>query len=171
MRLPRVALTALVVASVSLLLLVSLARLLPPAPRPSRQEVPSNVDGLKTAELAYDAAFDGFVACGNRTDAERWIARQPSVGRGPLTWLRSRTRFDAGWPAPRAFRDAPGASCFQRTLGWEPDGPVRGAYWVELVDGGFVAHGIVDLDGDGVLAHYTAGNDHNATLWSAPTVQ
>ena len=27
-------------------------------------------------------------------------------------------------------------------IGWEPDGPVHGGYWVELVDEGFTVHGI-----------------------------
>jgi type II secretory pathway pseudopilin PulG len=110
-----------------------------------RAEVPGNVEGLKAAELAYDAAYDRYVPCGSREEAEGAVGKE--------------------------LRDAPEfrvSGCWQQ-LGWRPDGPIRGAYWVEVTDSGdgtetFTVHGIADVDGDGEFVHYTATQTTNATL-------
>jgi len=105
-----------------------------------RAEVPSYVDGIKTAELAYDAAFDAFIEV-------------PDPHPRDLGWLDS---TPASWSSGTNFD----------TLGWAPDGMVRGAYWVELVDGGtdFIVYGVSDVDGDGLAATYTATKSTNAML-------
>ncbi len=123
--------------------------------RTMRAEVPANVDGLLTVERAWDAAFDGFVACGSRAEAEAWLADQPSVSRWPhavfLRWYFGAVpRVDA-----REWTSVPWRGCFDG-LGWEPDGRVRGAYWVEVDGEAFTVHGICDIDDDGVTAHYRA---------------
>lgn len=111
-----------------------------------RAELPGNVDGIKIAELAHDAAYDTFVACGNREAAEAVVGKNL-----------------------RDFATDPAAPCFTETLSWAPDGQIRGAYWVEVTqrpDGrqDFIVHGVADVDGDGELAHYTATSSINATL-------
>lgn len=105
-----------------------------------RAEVPSNVDGIKTALLAYDAAFDEYKFCGDERSARR------AVGKELRPWVE-----DPCW----------------RELGWRPDGDVRGAYWIERVTGddgspSFAVHGVADVDGDGVLVEYVATESQNA---------
>ncbi len=102
-----------------------------------RAEVPANVDGLKTAELAYEAGFDHFVSAGSRSDAERSLTEDPRP-----------------WAGDDGFQ----------TLGWQPDGNVRGAYWVEVRGRSFEVHGIIDADGDGTYAEYVATESTNATM-------
>jgi hypothetical protein len=114
--------------------------------RAKRAEVPPNVDGIKTAELAYDAAFDRFVE-------QREFVPSAEVGKAQRPW-REGTAFD--------------------TLGWAPDGQVRGAYRVTThgcggteVDCGrpdFNVTGIIDIDGDGEQATYTATRSMNTTM-------
>ena len=104
--------------------------------RAKRAEVPANVDGIKTAELAYDAAFDTFI---------EESSFQPDSF--PSKEVRS-------W----------GTSGFD-TLGWGPDGEVRGSYKVSTISStDFRVTGISDIDGDGVYATYTATKSINATL-------
>jgi hypothetical protein len=55
--------------------------------------------------------------------------------------------------------------CLQRTLGWSPDGEIRGVYWTELREGpDFAVHGIIDIDDDDAFAEYTATASQNATI-------
>lgn len=107
-----------------------------------RAEVPSNVEGIKTAVLAYDAAFDEYKFCGDERSARR------SAGKELHPWAE-----DPCW----------------RELGWRPDGDVRGGYWIERVVGddgspSFAVHGVADMDGDGVLAEYVGTETENARL-------
>lgn len=102
-----------------------------------RAEVPSYVAGIKTAELAYDASFDEFVAVGNEAEARR------EIGRAQREWTS-----DGAWDK----------------LGWSPDGKVRGAYWVDVRGIEFTVHGICDVDGDGEYAEYIATKTTSPTL-------
>jgi len=100
-------------------------------------EVPMNVDGLKTASLAYDAAFDTLVEVPvfPRPFSELDRSRHPVVLEGQLG-----------------------------TLGWSPDGEVRGAYRVLVREDGkdFLVVGAMDLDADGRPAVYSASKTFNA---------
>ncbi len=102
-----------------------------------RREFASNVDGIKTAMLAYEAAFDVLapMPMHPRTVAE--------IAPGEVPW----TPNDA-WDL----------------LGWHPSGPVHGVYWVEVDGEGFTVHGVSDRDGDGQIAEWTATRDRNATI-------
>jgi len=105
-----------------------------------RAEVPGNVDGIKMALLAYDAAYDEFLPAGREGQA------RAEVGKALRPWERT----------PEWER-----------LGWRPDGDVRGAYWIVVVPGhDFEVHGVCDVDGDGELAEYVATKSTNATLVS-----
>lgn len=109
--------------------------------RAKRSEVPANVEAIRTAELAYQAAFEEFV----EVSSEREAMRSPP-GRDPQDWL--------------------GGEDWER-LGWAPDDPLRGVYWVELSDDdGFVVYGRCDVDGDGEYAEYRATRDEPARLTS-----
>ena len=109
-------------------LVVVLPNFLSMGKRAKRAEVPANVDGIKTAELAYEAAFDNFVPVPE-------FHPSANVGKASRTW-------------------APGSSF--DTLGWAPDGKVRGAYKVDVFSSDFQVTGIIDSDADGELATYTA---------------
>jgi type IV pilus assembly protein PilA len=105
--------------------------------RAKRAEVPSNVKGIKTAQIAYDAAFDTYIQVSSYKPSS-------SVGKAQRTWV-SGTDFD--------------------TLGWMPDGKVRGAYKVTSSSrSDFLVTGICDVDGDGVRASFTATKSINTTM-------
>lgn len=75
-----------------------------------RGELPLNIDGIKTAEIVYEAANDQFI------DSGRWLPEK-TVGRSLWNWANS-LKFKA--------------------LGWTPDGQVRGSYRVRLRDSDFL---------------------------------
>ena len=56
------------------------------------------------------------------------------------------------------------------TLGWGPDGDVRGSYIVNTSTTDFNVNGLCDVDGDGSMAAYTATKTFNATMQSANNV-
>lgn len=80
-------------------------------------EVPSNVDGIATALLAYEAAFDDFVA------ADFHPVPIQELDHGSATWSQG-SSFD--------------------TIGWAPDGRIYGTYRITLTDGGrdFLVEGL-----------------------------
>lgn len=112
-----------------------------------RAELPSNLNAIKTAQLGYYAAFDTFVACGSRETAEAHLRSGNSK-------------------AARDWREHDGAGGCWFELGWEPDGPIRGAYWVEVSDGGehFTAWAISDIDADGELAVYRTSDTEDTVF-------
>lgn len=57
-------------------------------------------------------------------------------------------------------------------LGWAPDGPVRGSYWVEVSPDGldFTVFGVADIDGDGQQAWYTATKSINTVFLNSNDV-
>ena len=131
----------IVVAIIGILAAIAIPNFVNMQYRAKRAEVPSNVDGIKTAELAYDAAFDTFIA------QPTFVPESP-----PSKQQRS-------WPQDSRFD----------TLGWAPDGKVRGSYRVEVRDEpgrpevyDFVVAGIINIDGDDTVATYTAQKSINA---------
>ena len=110
-------------------------------------EVPNMVEGIKTAELSYDAAFQHFIA----TDVN------PAVGEYGLGGAR------------RDFDCSPSVAGWAE-LGVCPDGRVRGRYWVETSADDFLAVGQSDLDDDSKIETYTASKLGNAALLAGRTV-
>ena len=137
----------IVVAIIGILAAIAIPNFVNMQYRAKRAEVPSNVDGIKTAQLAYEASFDQFVA-------ETTPQPDEDPGKAQRPW-NNETNF--------------------ATLGWGPDGDVRGSYSTNTAsDGtGFKIEGTCDVDGDGNDATYNA--DHstsssmNATLSSGDT--
>lgn len=113
--------------------------------RAKHAEVTAALQGIRAAELAHLAEHG------------RLLAAAPTPV--SVDALRSGTSV---WPTGSAFD----------SLGWTPEGPVRGTYEVRLLDGGagFVVHGWIDGDGDGVPAHYTATRDTEALRLTAASV-
>ncbi len=110
--------------------------------RAKRAEVPSNMDGIKTAMLAYESAYGHLVA---------ESAPQPdgTPGKYSRRW-RTGSQFDA--------------------IGWYPDGEVRGSYSITTATpGDFLVRGVCDVDGDGVQAVFTATRAVNAVQTTGVT--
>ena len=129
----------IVVAIIGILAAIAIPNFVAMQYRAKRSEVPSNVDGIKTAELAYDAAFDTFVQnAGFHPDS--------SPGKKQRDWNPG-SAFD--------------------TLGWGPDGQVRGSYKiVSTSTTDFLVTGIADVDGDAVQSSFTATKSINAVMVS-----
>jgi type IV pilus assembly protein PilA len=127
----------IVVAIIGILAAIAIPNFVAMQYRAKRSEVPSNVDGVKTAELAYDAAFDTFI---------QEASFQPDSSPG---------KKQRNWSAASAFD----------TLGWGPDGQVRGSYKIESTSTtDFRVTGIADVDGDGVQSQFTATKSINAVM-------
>ena len=130
----------IVVAIIGILAAIAVPNFVAMQYRAKRAEVPSNVDGIKTAELAYDAAFDAFVQ--------------------QATWTPT--------TAPDKTQQAwPSTGTGFATIGWAPDGNVRGQY--NLVSNGttgFTVNGRCDVDNDNSNAQFSASRDANAAMIS-----
>lgn len=133
----------IVVAIIGILAAIAVPSFVKMQWRAKRAEVPSNVDGVKTAQLAFDAANDEFI-----TQA----AFHPTATAGK---------------APRAW---PTGSSFD-TLGWSPDGEVRGQYKVSTTSTtDFLVTGRSDVDGDATFSTYTARKSVNAAMTTGQTI-
>ena len=109
--------------------------------RAKRAEVPENVDGIKTALLAYESAYGEVVT--------EPVPRPDAVpGKKSRAW-RAGSGFD--------------------TLGWMPDGEVRGSYVIEVQGKKFQIKGFCDVDGDGKQAIFTATRSTNAVQTTPST--
>lgn len=106
--------------------------------RAKRAEVAANVSGIRMALQAYYAQHAVYVSA-------------PATPR-EVTALTSEL---VSWPRGRPFD----------TLGWAPDGMVRGTYEIQLVGSDdFIVHGWADVDHDGVPSHYTATKSIDAVM-------
>jgi type IV pilus assembly protein PilA len=102
-----------------------------------RSEVPVNVDGITLAMLAYDAAHDTYIP-------------QPSYV--PSAAMTKKTR---PWVTTSAYQ----------TLGYAPDGDVRGSYYSPLFGStGIDTVGSCDVDDDGVNASYMSRIDRGSVI-------
>ena len=129
----------IVVAIIGILAAIAIPNFVAMQAKSKRAEVPGNVDAIKTSELSYDAGFDGFIST--------VPAPGGALSKNQQSWLGGYNGFT--------------------TLGWEPDGKVRGNYVVQAATTNFTVVGNCDVDGDGNSATYTASKITNATLDSA----
>ena len=131
----------IVVAIIGILAAIAIPNFVEMQYRAKRAELPANVDGIKTAEMGYDAAFDTFIAANSYPGH--------TLGKTTVPW------------------DATASGGFQ-TLGWQPDGEVRGTYTVTTNPGNgsgdFIVTGTGDIDGDSVQSNYTATKSINTTF-------
>jgi type IV pilus assembly protein PilA len=127
----------IVVAIIGILAAIAIPNFVDMQYRAKRAEVPPNVDGIKTAEIAYDAAFDTYFT----------VAASPT---DDVTV----TKLTKSWVSP-GFD----------TLGWEPSGEVRGTYSATKTGNtDFLVTGFCDVDDDDTNASYTATKSISATL-------
>lgn len=109
-------------------------------------ELGTNLNGIRVAELAYDAAFDQYLP-------------MPAAPR-PKEALDTKA---VAWPTGSPWDQ----------LGWRPEGDVRGTYWVEVSEDGqhFTVHAMEDADGDGKPAHWTATDEQLPKALTGPEVK
>ena len=133
----------IVVAIIGILAAIAIPNFVAMQLKSKRAELPGNTNGIKTSELAYDAAFDAYVNC----------TESPSGGGGKTA---------------KAWVDGGGFT----SIGWAPDGNVRGLYKVDYTSGAtdFTITATGDVDGDTVDAIYTATTSTNATLTTGSNV-
>lgn len=132
----------IVVAIIGILAAIAIPNFVAMQYRSKRAELPPNVEGIKTAEIAYDAAYDTLIE--------------------QSSFLPSDTpnKTQITWPAATA-------SGF-KSIGWTPTGKVRGAYKLTTYSTtNFLVTGISDVDGDSTMATYTATKSINSTLGTA----
>jgi type IV pilus assembly protein PilA len=133
----------IVVAIIGILAAIAVPSFVKMQWRAKRAEVPSNVDGVKTAQLAYDAGYDQFII---------QAALHPTTTAGKST---------RSWPTGSNFD----------TLGWTPDGDVRGQYKVSTTSTtDFLVTGRSDVDGDSTFSTYTARKSVNAAMTTGQTI-
>ena len=111
--------------------------------RAQRAEVPTNLEGIHLAAIAYRAA-NGVVL--------------PEVLPRPDATPDNRAR---PWKLGSKFDE----------LGWQPEGDVRGSYTLDTTPRGtFLVKGICDVDANGTQAVYTASSDDGLRSLTAPEV-
>ncbi len=123
----------IVVAIIGILAAIAIPNFISMQLRAKRAELPTNLDGIRTAEKAYHAEWDSFTDAG------------PSPATTPP---RTQVVFTptAAWA----------------NLGWTADGKVRGKYQVTKVSGttssqtdDFNGSAVADVDGDTTESSYT----------------
>lgn len=131
---------AIVIAILGVLAAIAIPRYTEMQLKSKRVELFLNVDSIKQYEQIYHASEGSYVAA-------------------PATPAVVPTKTEVVWPVG----DAGGFD----TLGWQPDGPVRGQYNVTLdADGDFEVIGQSDCDGDGHYADVRATIDEDPHLES-----
>ena len=126
----------IVVAIIGILAAIAVPNFVAMQYRAKRAEVPANVDGIKTSTLAYDAAYDQFIQSGWQPDALPAKQQQP-------------------WPANSNYE----------TIGWSPDGNVRGNYEVATTSTtDFQVDGRCDVDNDNTNALYSSSKTANSKM-------
>lgn len=101
-----------------------------------RSEIPVNLKAIRTVEIAYRNDFGVFVSA---------MAYPSSPSAMPQDWVK---------PSSGGFA----------TMGWEPEGAVRGSYAVSTTAVDFTAYGLSDVDGDGTQATFIATSVTKPTL-------
>jgi type IV pilus assembly protein PilA len=129
----------IVVAIIGILAAIAIPNFVAMQLKAKRSEAPSNMNGIKTAEVAYEAAFDTYVNC---------TAKPGTLSKTPQQWTVSADGFSS--------------------IGWKPDGQVRGSYEVASATAtDFLVLGSTDVDGDGSLAHFSATVSTNVVMATA----
>ncbi len=130
----------IVVAIIGILAAIAVPNYIAMQLKAKRSEMPANVNGIKTAEIAANSALDQYITTpSNPTGVPGKTLRAWSV--------------DASWTQ----------------LGWRPDGPVRGSYAVTAGATDFTITASTDVDGDGVFSNYSASASINATILPGDT--
>jgi type IV pilus assembly protein PilA len=139
----------IVVAIIGILAAIAIPNFIAMQLRAKRSELPTNVDGIRTAEKAYHHEWDAFTTA----------VATPGTVPG-----RAQVAFTSG-----------GFVAFEN-LGWTADGKVRGMYDVVATNAtsmavdDFLVTAIADVDGDGSNATYTANRAEKAKMITSNNV-
>ncbi|MEN9786861.1 MAG: hypothetical protein RLZZ299_2125 [Pseudomonadota bacterium] len=137
----------IVVAIIGILAAIAIPNFIRYQLNAKRGEVNGNVDGVKTAEIKYDGERDGFIALTVQPRADT------ALNKAQVTWPLTDTAADP-WTS----------------VGWRPDGNIRGNIIVTIVAASagvpedFVVTGKSDVDDDSNLYEVTARRDVNPTI-------
>lgn len=134
--------------------------------------------GLTCAGLFFGIFLPNFQSLPYRAKSAEAAVNVAAIRQAELDWIRRKGSPLAAGPAPVPVTDL---AKFQRdwtpgtafdSLGWAPEGQVRGTYEVRVTDDGFdfVVHGWLDADGDGVPVHFTATRDTEAVRLTPKSV-
>ena len=128
----------IVVAIIGILAAIAIPNFVEMQYRAKRAELPSNTDGIKTAQMGYEATFDQYMLSADHPGQ--------TLGKSAVGWVGGNTSY--------------------QTLGWAPDGDVRGTYAVSTTSGvnDFTVTARGDIDGDGVESKYTATKSINTVF-------
>jgi len=140
----------IVVAIIGILAAIAIPNFVAMQLRAKRSELPTNVDAIRTAELAYEHEWDQFTACAAKPSSMPTKTQQPfgaSFGDG------------SDWDL----------------LGWIADGKVRGQYSVTAATGtsvsqNFSAQAYADIDGDGTTSAYSGDKFYKSEMNSKNSV-
>lgn len=134
-----------VVAIIGILAAIAIPNYMNMQLKAKRAELPGNVDGIRSAEMAYDASFDEFLELPlqPRVDAD--------LDKNAAAWDET----EPNW----------------KLSGWKPDGPVRGNYQVGLSAAdhpglAFLITARADVDDDDAYSEFTAADTYKATITS-----
>ena len=137
----------IVVAIIGILAAIAIPNFISMQLRAKRAELPTNLDGIRTAEKAYHAEWDSFTSAGPSPAA--------APARAPVTFTPI-----ADWS----------------NLGWTADGKVRGQYQVTAVAGtssqtdNFNGSAVADVDGDSTNSSYTCNRGIKSKMRSANNI-
>lgn len=135
----------IVVAIIGVLAAIAIPNFVAMQYRAKRAELPTNVDGIKTAEIAYDAGFDTYVLADVLPRANDALDKTA------------------------VLMDVAGTG--YETIGWAPSGNARGNYAVALTGTtNFTVTGNIDVDDDNSVATYTATKSISAIMTTAQNV-
>lgn len=143
----------IVVAIIAILASIAIPSFLNMRLRARRAELPTNIDGMSTAEKAYFIEFDSFTTVGSC----RSVASQTN---NP----RQAAAFEPAYCSSQAGYDS------FLLLGWIPDGRIYGHYYASQIPVGVEIYGESDVDGDGTTAEYTISIDDDTNTELAPGV-
>jgi len=126
----------------------------------------------------YSRASGNFNEMQMRAKRSEAAATTRAIRAAELAYYEAHGRYvQTGVPHPRPVIDLDGEQAPWTAdnagfveLGWEPEHPLRGAYWVTTTGGGFEVHGVIDCDGDGDPAHYVATDSIEVEYLAGPEV-
>lgn len=133
----------IVVAIIAVLAAIAIPQFRSAQLRARGAEARTLLAGIENAQQAYHAAQDTFLGAGG---IELGYGFQLIPDQTP----------------GKTLRDWPGGSNFD-TLGWAPDGQVRGSYACDGNDVSFDCYAVMNVDGDPTLRPWYRANDYGAT--------
>ena len=131
----------IVVAIIGLLAAIAIPNFVAMQLKAKRSELPPNIDAIKMSEVSYDATYDVYIS----------LPPAPS-----------------GTPG-KTLRDWDGAGSWL-SLGWRPNGALRGQYGATSGTSDFTVQASCDVDADTTFAVFTATELTNTTPTQGPNV-